>query len=401
MKNAIKIKDDLYWIGANDRRIHLFENIHPVPEGMSYNSYIVLDDKNTVIDGIDTAVVSQYIENIKEVLGDKQLDYAIINHVEPDHCAGLLELFNLYPYIKFIGNTKTINLVRQFYPQISLNSFITVKEKDTFSTGKHQFEFYFAPMVHWPEVMNTYCSTLNVLFSADAFGSFGALNGNLYQDQIYNKNNLINETRRYYSNIVGKYGIQTNSLIKKVSNLSFDTICSLHGPLWRNESIPEIISLYKHWASYEAEEKSVCIVYGSIYGGTQLFAEQLAQKLSNLGVNNISIYDSSNTHFSYILSEMFRCSHIILLSCTYNNGLFPPMENILLGMKAHNISNRSISIIENGSWAPQAAKIMKQHIEELKNIDIIEPYITIKSRPTNENNLALTILAENIHKSLR
>lgn len=399
MNNSIKIFDDLYWVGADDRRIELFENLYPVPDGMSYNSYLILDEKNTVVDGVDSSVIYQYIDNIQSVLGDKTLDYAIINHMEPDHCAALLQLYLIYPNIKFIGNTKTHRLLKQFYPQISDSSLITVNEKDTFSTGKHKFTFYFAPMVHWPEVMNTYCDSLKVLFSADAFGSFGAISGNLYQDQVYNNENLISESRRYYSSIVGKYGLQTNSILKKLSGLDIKVICSLHGPLWR-KNIDQIISLYQKWASYEAEDKTICIAYASVYGNTQICAEYLGQCLSELGLNKISIFDVSKTDVSYILSEMFRCSHIALLSCTYSNSIFPKMEFLLQDMKNHSLCNRYISVVENGSWAPQSGKLIKEYISSMKNMNIIDPMVTIKSSPTNEDYQNIKLLANNIFKSI-
>lgn len=399
MNTSVKILDDLYLVGASDRRLELFENVYPIPNGMSYNSYLVLDDKNTIIDGVDSAVTSRFIENIKSVLGNKTLDYAIINHIEPDHCAGLLDLLMLYPEIKFIVNDKTKKLFKQFYPNVNDSSFINVKEKDTFSTGKHQFTFYFAPMVHWPEVMTTYCNSMKVLFSADAFGTFGALDGNIYHDEIAYKERYFSEARRYYSNIVGKYGFQTMSLINKVSNLDIEYICSLHGPIWRKD-INTIIDLYKKWAAYTPEENSVCIAYGSIYGNTQEAADFLAQQLSINGVKHISVFDCSKTHFSFILSEIFRCSNVILLSSTYNNGLFPMMEQLVDEIVSHNVSNRKFSIVENGSWAPQSAKLIKSKIDTLKNSSILGQVITIHSSADKINYNELIELANNISESL-
>lgn len=399
MNTSIKISNDLYWVGASDRRLELFENAYPIPEGISYNSYLVLDDKNTIIDGVDSSVVPRFIENIKSILGEKNLDYAIINHMEPDHCAGLIELLLLYPNLKFIGNAKTYKLFKQFYPKVNDSSFITVKEKDTFSTGKHGFTFYFAPMVHWPEVMNTYCNTMKILFTADAFGSFGALNGNLFHDEIAYKEKYISEARRYYSNIVGKYGFQTLALLKKVSDLEINMICPLHGPIWR-ENLSTIIEYYKKWASYTPEEQTACIVYGSIYGRTQEAADLLSQKLSKNGIKNLSVLDCSKTHFSYIISEIFRCSNVILLSSTYSNGLFPAMEFLLSEIVSHNICNRKLSIVENGSWAPQSAKLISEKVDTLKNWSIIDPIITLKSRADENNFNQIVQLAENITNSI-
>lgn len=399
MFNAIKIYDDMYWVGANDRRIELFENAYPVPNGISYNSYLILDDKNILIDGVDSSVTVQFIENIKSVLDGKDLDYVVINHMEPDHCSGFVELALHYPNLKFIGNTKTLKILQQFYASLHEKSFITVAEGDTFTTGKHSFQFYLAPMVHWPEVMVTYDTTNKILFSADAFGTFGALNGNLYFDEIADKEQYFSESRRYYSNIVGKYGPQTLALLKKAAGLEIAMICPLHGPVWRND-FNLIIDRYLKWGAYAPEEASVTIAYGSIYGNTQQAADKLAQILAEKGVKHIKVFDVSKTHYSYILADCFRSAILACLSATYNNGLFASTESFLLEYANHNVANRKIALVENGTWSPQANKIMEGIVGGLKNTSILEPKITIQSACTSKTIEQLEILAENIINSL-
>ncbi len=395
-----KILDNFYWVGANDRRIELFENAYPVPNGISYNSFLLTDEKNILVDGVDSAVTNLFIENIKYILQDRPLDYVIINHMEPDHCAGFIEIAVHYPNVQFIGNAKTIKLFKQLYPNIKLENFIIVNEGDSFSAGKFQFQFMLAPMVHWPEVMVTYESTTKTLFSADAFGTFGALNGNLFFDEIVNKEEYFTESRRYYSNIVGKYGAQTLSLLKKASNLDIHMICPLHGPLLRSD-FEAIFERYQKWGSYTAEENTVTVVYGSIYGNTQQAADKLAQILSEKGIKNIRVYDVAKTHYSYIIGDCFRTSTLACLSATYNNGLFASTEAFLLEFANHNISNKTIALVENGSWSPQAGKCMKAIIDGLKNTTIIEPIVTIVSSPTEETFEQLNTLADKIINSLK
>lgn len=399
MFNAIKIYEDMYWVGANDRRIELFENSYPVPYGVSYNSYLILDEKNILLDGVDSSVTAQFIDNIKTVLKGQDLHYVIINHMEPDHCSGFVELALHYPNIKFIGNVKTLKILQQFYTNLSEKSFITVAEGDSFTTGKHSFHFYLAPMVHWPEVMVTYDSSSKTLFSADAFGTFGALNGNLYFDEIADKEFYFSESRRYYSNIVGKYGPQTLALLKKAAALDIALICPLHGPIWRSD-FEQLIARYQKWAAYQPEEQSVTIAYGSVYGNTQQAAEKLAQLLAEKGVKNIKVYDVAKTHPSYILADAFRTSVLACLSATYNNGLFAATETFLLEFAGHNVANRKIALVENGTWSPQANKLMEGMVGSLKNTTILEPKITIHSACKEETIEQLEILAENIKNSL-
>lgn len=399
MHNIINIAEDLYWVGGNDRRIKLFENLFPLENGMAYNSYVILDQKTILLDGVDSAIKNQFLENISYLLQDRKLDYVIINHMEPDHCSVFFDLMILYPEIKFIGNKKTIELLRQFYRNIPLENTIVIKENDTFSTGKHNFTFYMAPMVHWPETMVTYDNYNKVIFSADAFGSFGALNGNIFHDMIDDKEQYLSEARRYYTNIVGKYGAQTLNLIKKLETLEVNMICPLHGVVWR-ENLTEIIDKYRLWAAYEPEENSVVVAYGSVYGNTEVIAEKIAFGLSKRGVKNIKVFDVSTTHYSYILSEIFKKSHVVLASCTYSNDLFMNMEVLLKDTIAHSMANRKFAIVENGSWAPQSGKLMKALVSIMKNTEIIGPVITVKSTGSCETECEIETLCDNIYASL-
>ncbi len=400
MHSEIKIFDNIYWVGGNDRSLDFFENAIPTPDGMSYNSYLVLDNKNILLDGVDSTVKDVFLKNIDYLLKDKTLDYVIINHMEPDHCSVFNDLLLRFPNIKFIGNVKTIKMLQQFYRNIDSSSCIVVKEGDTFSTGTHEFKFYMAPMVHWPEAMVSYESFSKILFSADAFGSFGTYSGCLYHDEVYDKEMYMNETRRYYANIVGKYGPQVNALLNKLSNIELNYICSLHGPIWRKD-FDIILNKYKKWANYEAELQSVCIAYASIYGNTKVAAEYLANSLSLRGIENIKVYDISKTHYSYIISEAFKYSHLVFASSTYNNGLFLSTECLLLDYVAHNIQNKNVALIENGTWAPQAGKIMKSILEGAKNTVFIEPIVTVMSTCSDENLLQLDELSKNISDTIK
>lgn len=377
MKNIIKINNDLSYIGAWDRKLSLFEGVYPVPNGISYNSYFLNDEKTVLFDTVDKHCETQFFENLEAVLEGRKLDYFVINHLEPDHSALIQKVIEKYNDVKIVCNQKTNQMLYQFFEfknNIEAN-FQIVKEGDKLSTGHHELTFIMAPMVHWPEVMVTYDITDKILFSADAFGSFGALNGNIFDEETELD---INEYRRYYTNIVGKYGAQVNMLLKKVSALEIDMICPLHGVILKN-SISELIEKYTLWASYTPEIKSALIAYASIYGGTQNCAEILASKLAQEGIKNIKMFDVSMTHHSYILAEAFKRSHIILASPTYNNGIFVKMEQFINDLVSHNLQNRTFALIENGSWACNCADNMKKALENLKGANYIESKITIKS----------------------
>lgn len=394
-----KIYEDLYWVGGNDRRLALFENIYPISRGVSYNSYVLLDEQTVLLDTVDRAINDLFFENLEHVLAGRTLDYVIVNHMEPDHCASLAELVLRYPEIKIVCNAKTLGIIRQFYRFDADSRALIVKEGDTLSTGKHTLTFVMAPMVHWPEVMVTYDTTDKTLFSADAFGTFGALNGNLFADEVNFETEWLDDARRYYTNIVGKYGPQVQALLKKAAGLEIRMICPLHGPIWR-ENIGWFLDKYQHWSSYTPEDQSVVIAAGSVYGNTMNAAEILAGMLADRGIKNIKLYDVSNTHPSVLVSEAFRCSHLVFAGSTYNNGIFTPMETVLLDLASHNLQNRTVALIENGTWAPVSGKLMRELVEKMKKTQILEPSITLRSSLKEEQLSALEALADAIAQSL-
>ena len=373
-----KVTEDLYWVGGNDRQIELFENIFPLAKGVSYNSYLLLDEQTVLFDTADYAIGKQFIENVMSVLNGRNLDYIVVNHMEPDHCSLIGELLLHYPDVKIIGNAKTFPMIEQFFSFDLTGKTLTVKEGDTFCSGKHTFRFIMSPMVHWPEAMMTYDEKDKVLFSADAFGTFNALNGNLFNDELDFNREWLDEARRYYTNIVGKYGPQVQYVLKKASSLDIQMICPLHGPVWRS-NLNFIIEKYNLWSRYEPEEKGVMIAYASMYGNTENMAEILAVMLAEAGVKNIHMHNISKTHVSELISDSFKYSHIVLASPTYNNGIYPLMDNYLEDMKALSLQNRTIAVLGNGSWAPQATKLISAKIKEMKNMRLLEASVTIKS----------------------
>ena len=373
-----KITEDMYWIGASDRRLELFENVYPIPKGVSYNSYVILDEKTVLLDTVDHSVCSQFLENLEHVLDGRTLDYIIVNHMEPDHCASLAEVVIRYPEVKFVGNAKTFTMMKQFFDFDVDNRAVVIKEGDTISTGKHTLAFAMIPMVHWPEAMVTYDAYDKVLYSADAFGTFGALNGNIFADELNFEAEWLEEARRYLTNIVGKYGAQVQSALKKAAALDIEMICPLHGPVWR-ENLGWFIDKYQKWSTYTPEDHAVLIVYASIYGNTESAVNVLAGKISDAGEKNIAMYDVSKTDPSYILAEAFRCDRIVFACPTYNAGLFPKMETLLSELKAHNFQNRQVAVIENGTWAISAGKQMKEILSSMKNMEIYDNTLTVKS----------------------
>ncbi len=395
-----QIQEDLYWVGGTDRRLALFENMYPIPRGVSYNSYLVMDEQTVLLDTVDRAVSDIFLENIAHVLGDRALDYLIVNHMEPDHCAVIGELLLRYPALQVGGNAKTIAMIKQFYDFEVDSRAVIVKEGDMLSTGQHTFTFVMAPMVHWPEAMVPYDPTRKILYSADAFGTFGAMNGNLYADEVDFDRDWMDDARRYYTNIVGKYGPQVQALLKKAAGLEIAMICPLHGPVWRTD-IAKFVEKYDRWSSYRPEDAAVLIAYGSVYGHTENAANILAAKLADLGIRNIAMYDTSATHPSYILSEAFRCSHIVFASSTYNNGIFTSMETLLADLKAHNLQNRKFALIQNGTWAPASGKLMSELLAGFKGFEQIGETVTLKSAVKQEQYQALNTLAEQIAASVR
>lgn len=397
MYNVKKVNEDLYWIGASDRRLALFENIYPIPRGVSYNSYVILDEQTVLLDTVDKSVSGQFFENLEHVLGNRPLDYMIVNHMEPDHCAIVEEVVRRFPEVKVVGNAKTFNMMKQFFTFDVDAHAVVIKEGDTISTGKHTLAFAMIPMVHWPEAMVTYDAYDKVLFSADAFGTFGALNGNVFADEVNFKEEWLDDARRYLVNIVGKYGGPVQTTLKKAAGLDISIICPLHGPIWRS-NLGYILDKYNTWSSYEPEEKAVMIAYASMYGNTENLANVLAAKLAEAGIHNIAVYDVSNTHVSTLISEAFRCSHIVLAAPTYNGNVYPVMENFLNDMKALAVQKRTVAVLDNGTWAATAGKQMADKIAEMKDMKIIEPKVSIKSSLKNEQLEQLDELVAEIKK---
>ncbi|MCI2058197.1 MAG: FprA family A-type flavoprotein [Oscillibacter sp.] len=387
------ITADLFWVGASDRRLAQFENAYPIPRGISYNAYVVLDEKTVLLDTVDQTVGDRFFENLEHVLDGRVLDYVVINHMEPDHCAALGELLRRYPAVQIVGNAKTLTMIGQFFDLDVAERFVTVKEGDTLSTGRHSFRFLMAPMVHWPETMITYDETEKTLFSADAFGTFGAQSGGLFADEVDFQRDWMDEARRYYANIVGKYGPQVQMLLGKAAKLEIRTLCPLHGPVWRRE-IGLLLEKYRLWSTWTPEERGVLIVYGSVYGHTQNAAEILASRLAEKGVTNLAMYDVSVTHPSYLVSDAFRFSHLVAASATYNMGIFPPMETFLLDLKAHALQNRTAAVIENGTWAPQSGRLIRELLESMKNITVLGDTVSLHSSVKDPQRQALCDLAD-------
>lgn len=399
MNTTQAIKSDLFYIGASDRRLALFENVMPVPQGVSYNSYLLLDEQTVLLDAVDNAVGEQFLENLEATLAGRALDYFVIHHVEPDHLALTKEVLLRYPDTQIVCSMQAAKFIGQFFDLPLKNAPRVVKEGETLCSGKHTLTFVAAQMVHWPEVLVSYESEYKILFSADAFGTFGALSGNLYADEVDFERNWIDEARRYFTNIVGKYGVQVQNLLKKAANLDIQMICPLHGPIWR-ENLQYFIQKHDLWSKYEPETNGVVIVYGSPYGHTESAATVLANMLAKKGVKNVHMFDVSGTHVSYLVAEAFRCSHIVLAAPTYNGGLFPPMETFMLDLQAHSLQNRTFAILENGTWAPQAAKAIQAILGEMKNNTLIEPVVSIKSSLKNDQLSLMQQMADNIVATL-
>ena len=401
MECVRQLTKDLYWVGADDRRLALFENIHPIPRGVSYNSYLLLDEKTVLFDTADWSVCKQFLENVEGVLNGRKLDYMIINHVEPDHAASIEEVLLRHPETTVISNEQAFTLMDQFGYKVEGEKQIVVKEGDTQKFGKHTIAFVAAPMVHWPEAMVSFDLTTGTLFSADAFGSFGALGGRIFNDEVNFARDWLDDARRYYTNIVGKYGPFVMDLLGKAGQLDIKMICPLHGPVWRN-NIPYLLDKYVHWATYEPEEKGVLLVYASMYGNTESTASVLAAKLAEKGMTNIHMYDVSKTDISYLISDAFKYSHLVLASVTYNLGIYPKMLNFLEDMKALNVQKRIVGIIENGSWACTVGGLMTDFLENnMKAMTVLQDGVTINSRMTGGQERSMNDLVDAIINSMK
>lgn len=399
MQNTQPIQQDLIYVGASDRRLALFENVYPIPRGVSYNSYVLLDDKNVLFDTCDSSVSGQFFENVQAALEGRMLDYVVVHHMEPDHAATLMDILIPFPEATVVCTAKAAQMIEQFFAY-KPEKLLIVKEGDTLSLGKHNLVFTMAPMVHWPEVMMTYDTTDKVLFSADAFGTFGALSGNIFADEMNFEGEWLNDARRYFTNIVGKYGVQVQNVLKKAAALDIKMICPLHGPVWRS-NLEWFIGKHDLWSRYEPEDRGVVIIYGSIYGHTEAAALRLGTLLAQRGVKNIKAYDASHTHVSELVSECFRASHVVFASSTYNNGIFTPMENLLLDLKAHAWQRRTVALIENGSWAAQSGKLMRAELEQMKDITIVGDPVSLKSAATPAQEEQLAALADAIANSCK
>ena len=375
----MKITDTIKYVGVNDETIDLFEGQYRMLHGVSYNSYVILDEKIAIMDTVDRRATEEWLSNLERVLEGRTPDYLIVSHMEPDHAANIQRVAEKYPEMKLVGNAKTFPMIAQFFDLNIEGREVIVKEGDTLSLGRHTLQFFMAPMVHWPEVMVTYDSKDKVLFSADAFGKFGALD--VEEDWAC-------EARRYYFGIVGKYGVQAQALLKKAAGLDIQTICPLHGPVWRN-NLNYFIEKHDKWSKYEPEDQAVAIIYGSIYGNTEQAADALAAKLGAKGVKNIAVYDASKTDVSELIAEIFRVSHVVIACPTYNGGIYPPIENLLAHMKALAVQNRTVAVMDNGTWAATAGKQIVKQLEEMKNMTVLDQKLSIKStlKADQEDNL--------------
>lgn len=392
MQNCTQIAADLYYLGGNDRRLALFESAYPIPRGVSYNSYLLKDEKNVLFDTVDNAIGEQFFENLAYALGDDKLDCVVVHHMEPDHSATFARLVERYPDITVITSQKAAAMLKNYFG--FAGKVHLVKEGDAFPIGKRTLTFVAAPMVHWPEVLFTYVPEDGILFSADAFGTFGALSGSVMADREIFECDYLDDARRYYFNIVGKYGVQVQNVLKKAAGLKISLVCPLHGPVW-GEGFGWYLDKYLTWSAYEPEEKSVAVFYASVYGHTQNAAEIVASAIAAEGVR-VRVYDVSVTHVSELLAEAFRASHAVFASTTYNNGIFVSMENFLNDLKAHNFQNRAYAVIENGSWAPQAGALMDGVLSPLKNMRRIGEKTTVLSAVSADSAAALRALGRQI-----
>lgn len=388
MKNTKLVAKDTVWIGGSDRRLALFENLFPLPNGVSYNSYVVLDEKITLFDTADVSVADQYLENLHAVLGKKKPDYLVVLHMEPDHCSLLQTVLNQYPETTVVSSMQTFKFISQFFPELKIENQLVVKEGDTLCTGAHTFHFVAAPMVHWPEVLLAYDDADKALFSADAFGTFGALEGGIFADQYDFEAHYLDDARRYYANIVGKYGAQVQAVLKKAAGLEIEEILPLHGPVWR-ENLGWFLEKYQTWSSYAPETEDILVVYGSLYGHTASAAESFASVLEEKSGRHVVVYDASKTDVSYLIAEVWRCSTVVLFCPTYNGGMYPSISRFIEDMKALAVQNRTFALAENGTWAPVTARLMRKELETLKNCSILDTTLTIRSALSAADEAAL------------
>lgn len=394
------VSQDIFYVGASDRRIKLFENIYPLDRGVSYNSYLIAGEKTALLDSVDDAVGRVFLQKVKDALDGRELDYFIVNHMEPDHCACIEDVMNTFPSVTLVTNNKVVMMIQEYFGREWAERRIIVKDNDTLSLGNHELKFVFAPMVHWPEVMMTLDTTTGILFSADAFGTFGALSGNIFADRAYKGDEWQAESRRYYTNIVGKYGVQVKNALAKLSGADIKMLAPLHGPIWRKD-IDKVLDKYVKWSAYQCEDKAVVLIYGSIYGHTAEAVDMLATQLDNLGVGNLKVYDASNVDVSYLVAESFRCSHIVVASSTYNGAIFTPIERYLSEIISRNLQNRTVAIVENGTWSAISGNLIAKELEKMKNITLLGNRVSIRAATSEQNLESIKALAEEICESLK
>lgn len=398
MKSIRKISDNIYYLGANDRRLALFENLFPLENGVSYNSYFIDDEKTALADTVDRFVSDAFFDNLKVLLNGRKLDYLIVHHMEPDHAANMGRLIEMYPEMKVVCSKKANEMIHQFFGADLGERAIIVKDGDSLSLGKHKLHFITAAMVHWPEVIMSYEENTGIFFSADAFGAFGALDGKIFNDEVAMDESWWNEARRYYANIVGKYGLQVQAALKKAAGFDIRMIAPLHGPVWRS-NIAELIGKYDLWSRYQPEEKGVLIAYASMYGNTEAAANALALALADRGIDKLRVRDVSVTDVSQLISLAWKYSHIVIAAPTYNMNMHPKMEHFVMDMKHLNLQNRTFSIIENGSWAPAVIKVASEILSSMKNIKILEEKISIKS--ALQDNSPIEKMADEIAQDIK
>ncbi len=387
MNCARRITDDLWYIGGSDRRLAKFENQFPLPRGISYNSYLLTDEQTVLMDAVDPSVADVFFENLHAALAGRELNYVVVQHMEPDHAGTLMSLLMRYPRATVVCTAIAKKMIGQFFGKVEGLAIQTVADGEKLNIGSRELTFIAAPMVHWPEVMVTYDPKERTLFSADAFGTFGALSGSLYADEVNFETEWLPDARSYYANIIGKYGPQVQTLLKKAEGLDIARICSLHGPIWRKR-ISWYVQKYSQWSTCEPEEKGVLILYGSIYGHTQNAAEALAARLADRGAH-VALYDAAVTEIGILMAETWRFSHIVVACATYNAGIFSPVEQYLLDIKAHNLHNRAFAVMQNGSWAPAAGSLIRKILLEMKDIRLIEPMVDIRSALQDDQAAAL------------
>ena len=383
------ISDTIKYVGVDDLDIDLFESQYVVPEGMSYNSYLIDDEKIAVMDTADRRKGEEWKANLKAALGDRQPDYLVAHHMEPDHSALIAWMLETYPGLQLVCSAQAVKMLANFFEGFNFEGRVmTVKEGDTLSLGKHELKFIGAPMVHWPEVIMSYDSTDKVLFSADGFGKFGAL--------VNETDDWACEARRYYFNICGKYGIQVQNVLKKAATLDIQTICPLHGPVLKGEALAEAVKLYDTWSKYEPESEGILIAYASIHGGTAVAAERMAEILSKKGAKKVVVSDLSRSDMAEVIEDAFRYPTVVVAASSYDGGVFPVMHDFLYHLQIKNYQKRRFGIVENGSWAPSAGKVMRSMIEGLKDCEIVEPMVTIRSRMKAEDQALLEQLADSL-----